>query len=94
MARPSLQTAQQNYPHRYTMEHIPLYARTQCRNGKYYAPQFRTDAEWYAATRFPGEKGIPRDQDHCETGPATWPLGQWLDKPAPAYPAPHMWKGY
>lgn len=92
--RPSLATARQQYPHRYTMEHIPQWARKPAPNGRFYAPQYRTDAEWYANCRFPGEAGIPRNRDYCESGDQSWPLGQWLDMAPPPYPAAHLWAGY
>lgn len=73
------------YPHRYTMEHVPQWARSRpCDNGgtetRYYAPQYRSDAEWYANTIFPGE-GPEASRDHCYSSGQTWPLGQWLDAP-------------
>jgi hypothetical protein len=86
----SLATAKDQYVHRYTMEHIPAWARKPV-NGKYYAPGYRTDQEWYEKTVFPGEQGHPRKEDHCMSGEPSWPMGQWLDKPAPPYAAPHMW---
>ena len=81
MPCPTLTQARALYPHRYTMEHVPQWARNPC-GGKFYAPHFRTDAEWYAATAFPGEPAcIGDDGKHCLTTGQTWPLGQWLDKP-------------
>lgn len=85
----SFETAKTQYLHRYTMEFIPAWARKSC-NGKFYAPQFASDLEWYENTVFPGECGKPKKDDHCETHGQTWPLGQWLDNPPPAYPG--MWK--
>ncbi len=80
----SLKTAQSRYPHRYTMDHVPNWAKRPCDgNGKYYAPQYVSDQEWYDNTIFPGEKGHPLGKDHddcCHTTNQTWPLGQWLDK--------------
>jgi hypothetical protein len=84
MARPTFSQACAQYPHRFTMEHVPQWATTASDNGKFYAPQFRTDAEWYANTIFPGEPAhpdYPRRVKHCYTRGETWPLGQWLDKP-------------
>jgi hypothetical protein len=83
MARPiTFNEARAQYPHRYTMEHVPAWARKPCEgNGKYYAPQYRTDAEWYEKTAFPGEGGIDRREDHCMSNAPSWPLGQWLDAP-------------
>jgi hypothetical protein len=80
-ARPTLKQACQRYIHRYTMEHIPAWARHPFA-GKYYAPQFRSDREWYDSTLFPGEIGNPHAcAEDCFTTGQTWPLGQWLNQP-------------
>jgi hypothetical protein len=82
----SLATARAQYVHRYTLEHVPAWAYRPCEgNGRYYAPGYRTDAEWYEKTTFPGENGLPRREDHCQSADATWPLGKWLKSPCPAY---------
>lgn len=70
MARPTLAQACRLYPHRYTMEHRPAWAQ----HGNY-RPQYRTDAEWYAHTTFPGEAGHLGGRDHCYSTGETWPLG-------------------
>ena len=75
--RPSLDEAKNKYPHRYTMEHVPEWARKPADNGKYYAPQYRSDKEWYDNTEFPTN---PREK-HCQSNNPSWPKGQWLDKP-------------
>lgn len=69
------------FVHRYTMEHVPAWARVQAPNGKFYAPQFRSDAEWYRNTRFAGEPGHFGRAHECYTTGETWPLGEWLDAP-------------
>lgn len=76
----TLSQAQALYLHRYTLEHRPQWALKPC-NGKFYAPQYRSDAEWYANTVFPGEGDIGKREDHCYSTGATWPCGQWLDAP-------------
>lgn len=82
MKRPiSLATARAQYVHRFTCEHIPAWVHKRAPNGKFYAPQYRNDAEWYENTIFPGEQGHPRKEDHCMSDGQTWPLGQWLDSP-------------
>lgn len=81
MARISFQTARNLYKNRYTMEHVPSWAKIVCSNGKFYAPQFASDLQWYENTKFPGEKGLHGNSKHCRTSGATWPLGQWLDSP-------------
>lgn len=75
----TLQEAKKQYPHRYTMEHVPTWAKTP-HGGKYYAPQYRTDREWYNNTVFPGE-GPEATKEHCYSSGETWPLGKWLDGP-------------
>jgi hypothetical protein len=73
------------------MEHVPAWAQKPCewpgegpQYGRHYAPNFRTDAEWYANTIFPGEPDhpdYPHKSEYCYTTGQTWPLGHWLDKP-------------
>jgi hypothetical protein len=69
------------YVHRFTMDHVPAWARKVAPNGKYYAPQYASDHQWYENTAFYGEAGHLGDKTHCHTSGQTWPLGQWLDKP-------------
>lgn len=83
------------YVDRYTMEHVPAWAGTPLDRsqlvvekptdeGDYYAPQFRTDREWYEHTLFPGEPDYPfkdKRETNCYTTGATWPLGKWLTAP-------------
>ena len=80
MARPTLAQARAQYVHRYTMEHVPAWSRRAAPNGLFCAPQFSSDAEWYANTVFAGE-GDLADKRHCYTSGQTWPLGLWLDQP-------------
>jgi hypothetical protein len=67
-------------------------------NGKFYAPHFRSDQEWYNHTTFPGEEAHKgRDRDACHTSGQTWPLGQWLDTPydlRTRAPAPSLTKAH
>ena len=77
MARPTLEEAKSQYPHRYTREHTPAWAR-----GTDYAPQYHSDAEWYANTTFPGEPGHLGGRKHCFSSNPSWPLGQRLAKAA------------
>jgi hypothetical protein len=84
----SFERACRTYVNRYTMEHIPQWATKGCvASGqlRHYAPQFRTDREWYDNTRFPGESGHHGIGTDCYTSGQTWPLGKWLDAP---YSAP------
>jgi hypothetical protein len=82
MRKMTFERAKTLYVHRFTMEHVPTWSRNSI-DGKYYAPQFRTDREWYENTYFPGETGhlgVPGTPD-CYTRNQSWPLGHWLDKP-------------
>jgi hypothetical protein len=69
------------YVNRYTMQHVPDWALVPLPNGKFPAPHFRSDAEWYANTVFPGEPGHWGTRRECFSTGQTWPKGQWLDKP-------------
>lgn len=68
------------YPNRYTMEHVPDWA-FRPHQGKFYAPQYRTDREWYENTLFPGEVGHHGFGKDCYSSKGSWPLGLWLDRP-------------
>lgn len=87
MAKPtkrlSLEQARAKYVHRYTMEHVPQWSRQRAPGGKFYAPQYRNDQEWYEHTIFPGERDYPfrGERMGCYTTGQTWPLGLWLDTP-------------
>lgn len=75
----SFAKAKQQYPHRYTLEHVPQWASKPCPgNGKFYAPQYKSDQEWYERTEFP-EPGS--QEAYCFSSNPSWPLGQWLEKP-------------
>jgi hypothetical protein len=83
--RPTLNHARERFVHRFTCEHKPVWATGETgkrllRNGSvaYHAPQYRTDAEWYEATLFPGEPGIPRGwpAGMPYSRNRTWPLGR------------------
>lgn len=77
----TLEQAKSQYVHRFTMDHVPQWARQRRDDGTYYAPQYRSDKEWYDNTTFPGESGLHGNSKHCETRNQSWPLGQALDKP-------------
>lgn len=77
--RMTFEQATARYVHRYTMDHVPVWALTPAPNGKHYAPQFRTDREWYENTVFPPHNPLSRTS--CYTTNQTWPLGLWLAKP-------------
>lgn len=75
----SFAQAKRMYPHRYTLEHVPAWASKPCEgNGKFYAPQYKSDLEWYERTEFPSPSS---KEDHCVSAHQSWPCGLWLDKP-------------
>lgn len=81
MPRPlTLAEARARYPHRYTLEHTPDWAREPAPNGQRYAPQYRSDQEWYDRTLFPGEGHVHRSEKHCFSSNQSWPRGEWLDR--------------
>jgi len=79
--RPTFEQAIAQYVHRYTMEHVPQWARTDMIGDRYPAPQYRTDREWYDNTLFLGEPGHIGGRKHCYTTNQTWPLGETLAAP-------------
>jgi hypothetical protein len=66
------------YVHRFTMEHVPQWAKQVREDGSYYAPQYTSDREWYDNTAFPPQSPFP---DSCETSNQSWPLGKALAAP-------------
>lgn len=86
MTRPiSFEQAKDRYPHRYTMEHKPQWAKdgTFFIDGEevYYAPHYVSDKEWYDLTKFPGEGDLSKRSKSCESGPPTWPIGKHCVRP-------------
>ncbi len=84
--RPTFERACAKYLQRFTMEHVPQWARLRpCEQGgtetRYYAPQFISDREWYDNTTFEGEPGHLSMKGDCYTTGQTWPLGRWLEYP-------------
>lgn len=77
----SFEKAKALYVYRYTMDHVPVWAKKPCSAGKYYAPQYKSDLEWFENTVFPGEKGVHSTSTKCDTTNQSWPLGVWLDSP-------------
>ena len=71
----SFAQACEQYPHRFTMTHVPTWARRVRNDGTFYAPQYRDCREWYENTKFPGEHGISTRSRYCESSGETWPLG-------------------
>jgi len=66
------------YTNRFTMEHVPEWAKwPTAPNGKFYAPQYRSDKEWFDNTKFPPDPACFKTD--CHSTNQTWPLGRWLD---------------
>jgi hypothetical protein len=81
MSRPiSFEAAKAQFVHRFTMEHVPAWALEKRPDGTFYAPQYRTDREWYDSTLFRGESTLA-GRDHCFSSGQTWPLGKALSAP-------------
>ena len=78
MKRPTFEQACASYVNRYTCEHKPAWARKPARNGKFYAPQYLTDREWYDNTLFPGETLMACGK-YCYSTDQTWPHGLWIE---------------
>lgn len=76
----SFERAKAQYVHRFTMDHVPQWARKARPDGAFCAPQFASDREWYDNTVFEGESELA-SRSHCYTNGQTWPLGKALDKP-------------
>ena len=74
----TFEQAKAQFVHRFAMEHKPTWANQPLSDGKFYAPQFRSDREWYDNTVFPPENG---KRKYCTTSGQTWPLGMLLDEP-------------
>lgn len=82
MKKLSFEQACAQYVHRFTMEHVPAWAKNVRPDGTYYAPQYRSDREWYENTEFPPHALTMSKKDtSCYSSGATWPLGQALSSP-------------
>lgn len=80
--RPTFEQACQDYIRRYTMEHAPGWSQAEKENRPgFYAPQYRTDREWYEHTLFYGDPEHWGDRRHCISTGQTFPLGLWLESP-------------
>lgn len=76
--RPTFEVACHRYRNRFTKDHVPEWALRPGPDGRYYAPQYESDREWYASTFFPGEEGYVGNGHDCYSRGPTWPLGHWL----------------
>jgi hypothetical protein len=67
--KPSFEDAKRQYVYRFTMEHVPKWAKEPCGNGLYYKPQFKSDREWY-------DNFTMDEFSYCQINSTpTWPLG-------------------
>lgn len=80
MRKLTFEAAKAQFVNRYTMENVPRHAQTPAANGKFYAPQYASDKEWYDRTFFKGENELATAR-HCYSTNPSWPVGQWLDAP-------------
>lgn len=80
----SFEQAKARFVHRFTMDFVPAWA-DKVHDGKYYAPQFASDREWYENTKFKGELGWLGVGHGCYTTGQTWPMGRWLPRPYRPY---------
>jgi hypothetical protein len=80
---PTFEQAKAMYTHRFTMEYVPMWASRVRNDGTYYAPQYRSDREWFENTQFPPKNPIARSKrdTSCYSTNQTWPLGQALKSP-------------
>ena len=65
------------YPHRFTQQHRPDWAKTARPNGQPYKPHFTDDSDWLAHTLFVTTKSgrLDKRARHCQSQP-TWPEGK------------------
>lgn len=77
----TLDEARRAYVHRFTCDHVPAWAMRARPDGRFYAPHYASDSEWYGATIFPGERHLSRRSRHCQSDGQTWPHGTALDQP-------------
>ena len=77
----TFEQAKARYVHRYTREHVPGWARKPSPDGRWYAPQYATDREWFENTVFPPNHPLGRRRTECYSTGQTWPLGHWLTSP-------------
>lgn len=76
------------FVHRFTMEHVPRWARTPFADGRFPSPQFKSDAEWLERTSFATRKDGRLDTraKFCDSDP-TWPMGfETLTEPFNPHP--------
>lgn len=83
MKRMSFENACRKYVHRFTMDHMPDWAKQPFLDGYFYAPQYKSDKEWYENTTFPGDTNYPYPSGwdsgrYCNSINQTWPLGKYL----------------
>ena len=77
----SFEAACKRFKKRFTLDHTPGWARHIVeRTGKYQAPRYNSDMEWYQRSEFIGFATTGSRKYIRENDP-TWPVGRWLDKP-------------
>lgn len=76
----SFEQAKREFINRFTMEHVPLWAKQVRKDGTFYAPQYATDFEWYNKTAFVGECELS-SRSTCYSHSPSWPMGMALNAP-------------
>jgi len=76
----TFEEAKGTFTGRFTMEHMPDWALKPMRNRQYFAPQYRTDREWYDNTKFVGEYPSSNGKA-CLSTNMSYPLGETLSEP-------------
>lgn len=75
------EAACKRFHQRFTMQHTPPWAKQVCeRSGRYPAPYYHNDQEWYKNTEFIGFDSTSA-RKYCRSSNPSWPVGRWLDKP-------------
>lgn len=79
----TFEEAKRAYVHRFTLEHVPAWARLPFKDGRFPAPQYASDWEWFTNTQFPPNNPFARSKrdTFCYSNNQTWPLGQTLSTP-------------
>lgn len=83
--RMSFEEACRRYVHRYTVDHFPQWAKKPVvpegmGRIRFYAPQWRSDREWYEYHLFPPHNPFSKTSCHATRVP-TFPMGLWLSDP-------------
>lgn len=76
----SIDEARRRFVKRFTLNHIPHWAKHKLPNGKYPGPRYESDQHWYATSEFIGF-GATGVRKYIREGKPTYPVGRFLDAP-------------